>query len=257
MFPKCRAALHLQLTTELVTAASGTGPEAAPMSMWQHAGAFALQHSAEWSSELLAALAACKADPLPGDACTASVGADYDPSHALMCMSSRAVVVMQLMTAWGQSQCLQIYPASLDRALSVAFPLPNPLAEKVVYPISHLCTAAYDSCMDTYAQYLSACPFQAYIVRLAYSCALILRCLHGGFHIRIQLLCRHSGGREGRAGEAAEEEEGQGNAAHQRCSCMQPARAGARCTERRAVHAGSMHRLSAPGSWLASSGWRC
>ena len=52
----CRVALHLQLTTELIAAASGAASEAAPESMWQQAGASALQHAAEWSLQLLAAL---------------------------------------------------------------------------------------------------------------------------------------------------------------------------------------------------------
>ena len=34
--------------------------------MWQRAGASALQHSAEWSSELLAVLSDYKAEPLTG-----------------------------------------------------------------------------------------------------------------------------------------------------------------------------------------------
>lgn len=52
-----RAALHLQLTTELVAAAAGTASEAAPAdSMWQQAGASALQHAGAWASQLLRAV---------------------------------------------------------------------------------------------------------------------------------------------------------------------------------------------------------
>ena len=63
-----RTALHLQLTTELVSAASGADAEGAPESMWQHTGASALQHAAEWSSELLAALSDFSAGALTGKA---------------------------------------------------------------------------------------------------------------------------------------------------------------------------------------------
>ncbi len=59
--------MHLQLTTELVSAASGADV-AAPESMWQHTGASALQHAAEWSSELLAALSDCSAEAFTGKA---------------------------------------------------------------------------------------------------------------------------------------------------------------------------------------------
>ena len=63
-----RTAMHLQLTTELVSAASGADAKGAPESMWQHTGASALQHAAEWSSELLAVLTDCSAEALTGEA---------------------------------------------------------------------------------------------------------------------------------------------------------------------------------------------
>lgn len=55
----CRAALHLQLTTELVTAAAGAGSEAGAESIWQQAGAAAMQDAVSWASRLLQSLTEC------------------------------------------------------------------------------------------------------------------------------------------------------------------------------------------------------
>jgi len=66
-FALCRAALHLQLTTELVTAAAGADSAAALVSMWEHAGATALQQAIVCSSELLTVLSDCDAELVTGE----------------------------------------------------------------------------------------------------------------------------------------------------------------------------------------------
>ena len=65
----CRTALHLQLTTELVTAAAAAGAEGvATESMWQRTGALAIQDAAAWALELLAALSGCGFERPSGEA---------------------------------------------------------------------------------------------------------------------------------------------------------------------------------------------
>lgn len=65
----CRAALHLQLTTELVTAAAAAGAEdSATESMWQHTGAQAIQDATAWALDMLAALAGCGLERPLGEA---------------------------------------------------------------------------------------------------------------------------------------------------------------------------------------------
>ena len=59
-------ARQLHLTRDLFSAASEAGPEAEAESMWQHAGALALQRAAEWAAELLAAVTDCRTASLTG-----------------------------------------------------------------------------------------------------------------------------------------------------------------------------------------------
>ena len=65
----CRAALHLQLTTELVTAAAAAGAEeAATESMWQRIGSLAVRHAIAWGLGLLTALSGCGLERPSGEA---------------------------------------------------------------------------------------------------------------------------------------------------------------------------------------------
>ena len=65
----CRAGLHLQLTTELITGAAAAGAEgAATESMWQRSGALAVQCTTAWALELLAALSGCGPGHASGEA---------------------------------------------------------------------------------------------------------------------------------------------------------------------------------------------
>ena len=74
----CRAALHLQLTTELVTTAAATGAEGtATESMWQRTGALAMQDATAWALDLLAALSGCVLEHPSGEATA------YPHSHCI------------------------------------------------------------------------------------------------------------------------------------------------------------------------------
>ena len=65
----CRAGLHLQLTTELVTAAAAAGAGCAEaQSMWQRSGALAVVGATAWALELLAALSGCGLEKPSGEA---------------------------------------------------------------------------------------------------------------------------------------------------------------------------------------------
>ena len=65
----CRAGLHLQLTTELVTSAAAAGAgDAAAENMWQRSGALALVGATAWALELLAALSVCGLEHPSGEA---------------------------------------------------------------------------------------------------------------------------------------------------------------------------------------------
>ena len=67
----CRAGLHLQLTTELITAGAAAGAEgAAAESMWQRSGALAVVGATAWAGELLAALSGCGLGRPSGEATT-------------------------------------------------------------------------------------------------------------------------------------------------------------------------------------------